>query len=304
MTKRAATFALIAAVLLVLAGREAVSQSEGLTLEQILSAPFPASLVAAPAGGKIAWVFNDQGVRNVWVAEPPHFRGRAVTSYQEDDGQDLGSLAWTPDAEAIVYVRGGNPNRQGKYPNPTSDPRGIEQAVWVASLTGGEPRKLGEGASPAVSPRGDRVAFVKKDQIWWAPLEKGGEAEQIHVRGRPISLRWSRDGSQLAFVSRRDGHSFIGVWDSAGHTVRYLDASVDRDSHPAWSPDGKRIAFIRVPASRYLFTFGPHRSAEPWSLRAADVASGEGREIWKASEGRGSVFRNVLAKDPLLWGAD
>ena len=31
------------------------------TLAQVLSAPFPSSLVAAPAGGRVAWVYDDRG---------------------------------------------------------------------------------------------------------------------------------------------------------------------------------------------------------------------------------------------------
>jgi dipeptidyl aminopeptidase/acylaminoacyl peptidase len=72
---------------------------------------------------------------------------------------------------------------------------------------------------------------------------------------------------------------------------------------PVWSPDGKQIAFIRLPASREAFAFGPKRTAQPWSIRIAEVATGAGREIWKAEEGRGSAFRGVPADNELLWGA-
>ena len=40
------------------------------TIEQVLSAPFPTNLVAAPARNRVAWVFNAQGRRNIWVAGP------------------------------------------------------------------------------------------------------------------------------------------------------------------------------------------------------------------------------------------
>ena len=85
---------------------EGFAAPRSFSLEQIMSAPFPSGLVAAPVAGKLAWVFNDQGERNIWIAAPPDYAGRAVTSYRGDDGQELGGLAWTPDATAIVYVRG------------------------------------------------------------------------------------------------------------------------------------------------------------------------------------------------------
>src|SRR5881398_1316225 len=96
------------------------SQQPAFTIEQVMSAPFPDEISAAPAGGAVAWVFNARGARNIWVAAPPDYRGKAVTSYAEDDGQELTDLRWAPDGRAIVYVRGGGPNGKGEYPNPHS----------------------------------------------------------------------------------------------------------------------------------------------------------------------------------------
>jgi len=299
---------LIAATLAGAAGTGA--QQKPFTLEQVMSAPFPTDLVAAPAGGKIAWVFDARGARNVWVAEPPDYKARAVTAYTEDDGQDLGELEWTPGAKAIVYTRGGDLENDKEYPNPRSLPQGVEQDVWLVPSSGGEPRRLGEGHSPAVSPQGDAVAFIYKGQVrlaQLAPPAKNAASEKatqlIHARGEADSLRWSRDGSRLAFVSRRGDHSLIGIYDFARKTLAYLDPSVDRDLEPAWSPDGNEIAFIRIPTSQEAAVFGPKRTAQPWSIRIANRATGAGREVWRAQEGQGSAFREVRAENQLLWGA-
>src|SRR5947207_7210141 len=97
-----------------------IGAQQRFTLEQVMSAPFPDELVAAPAGGAVAWVFNTHGARNIWVATPPDYTGKAVTPYGEDDGQEVAELGWAPDARTIVYVRGGAPNEKGEYPNPHS----------------------------------------------------------------------------------------------------------------------------------------------------------------------------------------
>jgi len=303
------SLAVIVVVAVFFSSAGAAPQQKAFTLEQVMSSPFPDWLTAAPAGGKVAWVFNASGARNIWVAEPAAgsggYKARAVTNYLEDDGQDVGELSWTPDASAIAYTRGGDFENGGTYPNPRSFTAGIEQAIWIMTLGGGAPRRLGEGHSPAVSPKGDNVAFIYKDQVWLAKLTGSEKAAQlIHSKGKVDSLRWSPDGSSLAFVSTRGDHSFIGVYDFQNNVLRYLDPSVDRDMEPVWSPDGKQIAFIRLPANREAFAFGPKRTAQPWSIRIADVATGAGREIWKAEEGRGSVFRRVPADNQLFWGAD
>jgi len=281
------------------------AQQQPFTLEQALSAPFPDELVAAPAGGAIAWVYNAQGARNLWIATPPEYQGRALTTYKEDDGQELGELAWTPDGRALVYVRGGASNSRGEYPNPLSLPAGVEQGLWIVAAAGSLPRRLGEGHSPAVSPKGDRVAFLKQGQVWWVPLADSAKPEQlVHARGTAQALRWSPDGAKLAFASGRGDHGFIGVYDVAAKTLRFLDPSVDRDEEPVWSPDGAQIAFIRIPAAEPTLPFTPRRAAPPWSIRVADVATGRGREVWKADAGRGSAFREIVAENQLLWGAE
>src|SRR5574340_268836 len=78
------------------------------TLEQVMSAPFPSDLTAAPQGGAVAWVLDQHGARNLWVAQAPDYKGRQLTGYRDDDGQEIAQITWTPDARFIVFVRGGD----------------------------------------------------------------------------------------------------------------------------------------------------------------------------------------------------
>ncbi|MGH7248079.1 MAG: DPP IV N-terminal domain-containing protein, partial [Pseudomonadota bacterium] len=273
------------------------------TLEQVLSAPFPSELTAATTGGKVAWVLNEAGARNIWVAEAPDYKGRRLTAYHDDDGQEIAELCWTPDGSAIVYVRGGDFEFIGRpNPNPRSFPQGVEQDIWIVAAAGGAPRKIAEGHSPAISPNGGRLVFVKSGQVWTAGLD-GEKAEQLfHARGSASELRWSPDGSALAFESDRGDHGFVGVYRFAEKTLLYLDASVDRDESPVWSRDGKRLAYVRIAASSRAFAFGPVRESDPWSIRIAGATTGVGHEVWKAGAGEGSAYHAIVAGDQLFWG--
>jgi dipeptidyl aminopeptidase/acylaminoacyl peptidase len=271
------------------------------TLEGLLSAPFPSVIVAARTGGHVAWVQNARGSRNVWVATSPDFKARQLTSYAGDDGQDIATLAWSPDGRTVVYVRGGGPNRQNEIPNPAWSADAAEQAIWAVDVSGGAPRKLATGSGPEVSASG-QVAYLSRGQVWATNLAGTDKPAQLFtIRGQARNLRWSPDGKQIAFVSARGDHNFLGLFEGATKRLRYLDPSVDQDGSPVWSPDGTHLAFTRVPSTRENFSFAPRREGEPWSIRVVDVATGIGREVWKADRGPGSILQSVSAEDQLFW---
>ena len=308
------TFQLAALVLLSM--WVASAQPPGaVTIDTLMATPFPTDLVAAPTAGRVAWVSSQSGVHNVLVADPapgsaatggrPDHKWRAVTSYTGDNGLWITELGWTSDARTLVYVRGDGANRQGESPNPAQLQDGTEQAVFAVAVEGGTPRRLGPGSGPAPSPRGQRVAWVSRGQIWSADLTSAdAPVRLVNARGNASGLAWSPDGIRLAFTSGRGTHSYIGVFTLASRELRFIDPSLDRDGTAVWSPDGSHIAWIRQGAAPRPPMFSPRRAVdEPWSLRVADVKTGQGRQVWKADKGDGSAFQGVVADSQLQWAA-
>ena len=263
---------------------DAQSGAGSFTIAQVKSYPFPNELAAAPSGSRIIWALNEQGLRNLWVAEGPAFKARRLTNYQTDDGQELTSLSIAPNGKYAVYVRGGDHggNWDTSVPvNPTENPAGYKVQVWAVPFDGGETKALGEGDDPVVSPRGDRVAFTRNNEIWIAPIDASTPAKKFFsVRGNLGDAQWSPDGSRLAFVANRQDHSWIGIFSGDSTPILWIAPSTSRDQSPRWSPDGRRIAFVRSPG-----TGGAPDSVlvprnTPWSIWTADATTGEARSLW------------------------
>jgi dipeptidyl aminopeptidase/acylaminoacyl peptidase len=287
------------------AQRGPAASRERFSLAQVLSAPFASDLAAGPDGRRIAWIGTVDGRRNVYVAEAPTWEARQLTRYTADDGQELGGLVWSPDANAVLYARGGDRSAAGEVPNPASSPRGAQQEVWLAALANGTPRRLGEGSEPVPSPTGERVAYLLRDTAWVAPLGGPGSAHILfRARGLTSALAWSPDGVRVAFVSDRGDHAFIGIYDADRDSILYLAPSVDRDALPRWSPDGRQVAFVRL----FGGAGGPPvagASALPaWAIWVADAESGEGHEVWHAPATPDGAFPAAAGEWGLLWSAD
>jgi dipeptidyl aminopeptidase/acylaminoacyl peptidase len=231
------------------------------TIEQFMSPASPLELASARKADRIAWPVYDRGMRNVYSAAAPDFRPVRLTRFLEDNGVELSTVSISDDGSVVVFVRGVGPNDDGWVANPSHNPEGGEWAIWaVRTAPGSTAWRLARGGSPALSPDGRSVLYVRDGQIYRArvtqapattPMDRG-EEPFIEAWGTNSSPRWSPDGRKIAFVSNRNDHSFIGLYDVATRTVSYVSPSVDFDVSPTWSPDSKRIAFIRRPG----MTFG------------------------------------------------
>jgi Tol biopolymer transport system component len=255
----------------------ASAQTSGFSLRQIKSYPFPSELAAASRGARIAYALDEQGRRNVWVADAPEYRPRQLTSYMVDDGQELTSLSVSSDGKYVVYVRGGehSGNWEGPPPNPMSMPVAPVVQIWAAPFDGGPPKRLADGDFPVISPRGDVVAFERDRAIWTVPIDGSSQPKRLFAaNGTSTEAQWSPDGSRLAFVSARGDHSMIGIFSNDSTPIRWIAPSSSRDASPRWSPDGARITFTRMPGAGGEPDSVLVPRHQPWAIWVADVRSG------------------------------
>ncbi len=293
---------LTGAICLGLSANAVPAHPAAFSIEEVMQAPFPSSLVAAHGAKAVAWVFDDRGCRNIWVADAAHgMRGRAVTTFTGDDGFNIGELAFAPDAQLLAFTRGGSLEDDRPANTDSSAEGPTPREVWVVASAGGAARRVHAGHSPAFSPDGSRLVFVDGPRIWSYAAGGAGAPQTLLVdEGQVASATFSPDGRRLAFVSVRSRHSLIGVYDFATQRIAWLSPSLDQDSSPAFAPSGSEIAFIRVPTEDVPI-FVTRRSGQPWSIRVADVQTGAGKRVWVAAAGAGSVFQPTQSEQNLLW---
>lgn len=124
-----------------LAARLAAAHPAAFTINDVMQVPYPSDLVAAPAGGGVAWVFDTKGRRNIWVADSSgSAKAHPITAYTEDDGFDIGELAWSPDTKSIAFTRAETLEDEAPT-NVTSSPDGPKsREVWLVATAGGTPQ--------------------------------------------------------------------------------------------------------------------------------------------------------------------
>lgn len=197
-----------------------------------------AAAAARPLAGEICFTTNRDGDYEIYVMAAD---GSSRQNCSDHEGLDFDS-SWSPDGRlAFRSDRDGNPE------------------IFVADRDGSNPvnltRHAARDAGPDWSPDGRRIVFVSdRDQARreiYTMAADGGDVRRLTDNALyEEAPSWSPDGEWIAFARQieepADGHAGnaeIFVMRRDGSDVQRLTRRPGFDSGPAWSPDGRRIAF-------------------------------------------------------------
>ena len=246
-----------------------------------LSSP-PIAIAMAPGGQAAACVVR---VRDKGRAPSLHLHilGKNARAdrvvWKQPSPAGVVDLCWTPDGRAVVLA--------------ADRPGGA--ALWLAPAAEGKPRPLvddrAEIRAPAVSRAGTDVAFLARGARGapWAlhVVSLGDGTRTVAATGlfgvvqAGYEPAWSPAGGELAYVAERcltAGMAEVRVWDAASRRHRVVArARTGACIAPAWSPDGKRLAFSQLRFG--LGPDGPASGGRPADVAVIELASGETRTL-------------------------
>lgn len=224
-----------------------------------------ATVIAAGGFGLYRWL--DRAPARPFV--PPN-----IVPFASLPGRE-GEPDFSPDGKQLAFTWDGG--------------EGGQKDIYVKLIGAGTPLRLTNDAadevSPVWAPDGRHIAFVRNGQTQHQVLlvpALGGPERKILAGGKQISrLTWSPDGRWLAMAEAQD----------VGNNQRIVMVSVEtgekrplttpptpaNDYRPAFSPDGRQLAFVR-----------------DWDLYLTAVGGGDERRLTTGSRGI----------DGLAWTAD
>jgi Tol biopolymer transport system component len=239
------------------------------------------SPVWSPDGRRIAFVSRRDGSA-LYVMNADGSGLRIVARVQR-----FATPAWSPDGRRIVFQGWG------------------DGALYVVNADGSGQRTLARrGSTPAWSPDGRRIAFVITGKLYVVNADGSGH-RTLTPRvgdGAAASLAWSPDGRKLLVLLEHGSAPLCAICDRV--YVLNADGSGLRDvtqklsggfgtpaSDPVWSPDGRKIAFVRVGVYVVNADGSGMRNLTPkprGAVYAAPAWSPDGRKIAFAGERDGN----------------
>jgi Tol biopolymer transport system component/C-terminal processing protease CtpA/Prc len=235
----------------------------------------------AADGHTLYYMSDRSGAENIWRVTPGG--GESALTHFSD-----GRVLWpslSADGRLLAFER--------DFRIWTMDPATGQAAALPIELEGAirgpvtRHEKLDSDFSHiALSPDSKKLALIVHGEVFATDADKGGRAQRLtRTAAEEYDLAWAPDSRRLVYGSEREGHGQLYLYDFATDKETPLARGDGEDTDPAFSPDGKQLAFLR-------------NSRE---LCVLDLTSGRVRTLVRAPI---DLPRPLESSQPFAWSPD